>query len=91
VVSGGGPARATSGFSTISAIGATIAGLIVIGIVIAAVILLRRGRPPSAGRESEVFRDLYVGLDSTYDNPLETEQETRFDDMFVGSPDESPI
>jgi hypothetical protein len=53
--------------------------------------LCRRRRLTDDQRESEVFRDLYVGLDATCDNPLVTEQEMKFDGDFPLDGDESPL
>jgi hypothetical protein len=69
-------------------IGFAVGGLFLVGLIVAAVVLLLRRRRVTDGRESEVFRDLYVGLDSTFDNPLVTEQEVKFDGVFNGDGDE---
>jgi hypothetical protein len=65
--------------------------LVVIGVVIAAVALLLRGARVTDDRESEVFRDLYVEVDSTRDNPLMTEPEVKFDGHFNLDGDESRL
>jgi hypothetical protein len=71
------------------AISVGIVALIVVAVAIA-VVLWRRSRPID-GRDNEVFGDLYVAVDSTFDNPLMTEQGNCFDDVFKGELDESLI
>jgi hypothetical protein len=88
-----GPPGAGGGLSAASVAAISIGCLLLVGLVIAAVVLLRR-RGGTDGRESEVFRDLYVGVDSTYDNPMVTEQDgdlMDLDGVFGGQVDESRV
>jgi hypothetical protein len=90
----GDSSTANAGLSTLSIVGLVIGCLVVIGLVIVAVFLLwRRGlrRDVSDGHDSPIFRELYAPVDSTFENPLMTEHEVKFDGIFGPNFDESQI